>query len=121
METSFVTLIGELFSRAVTLEWAIVALPVSFVFSLFLGKWDHAAFWALLAVVLHQPVHALIGTLRAGGQVVGGDLMTALQARFANPDFLVLGVEFVLYAFLIAVMYLQRLDMFRHSAVSHSE
>jgi hypothetical protein len=121
METNIVALIGELFSRAVTLEWVIVALPVSFVFSLFLGRWSHASFWALLAVVLHQPVHAVITTLRSGGQVAGADLMTVLQNQFTNPDFLVLAVEFVLYSFLIAVLYLQRIDMFRDSVVSHAD
>jgi hypothetical protein len=121
METNVIALIGDIASRAVTLEWAIVALPVSFVLSLLLARWSHASFWALLAVVVHQPVHALIGTLRAGGQVAGGDLLGALQARFTNPDFLVLGVEFVLYTFLIAVLYLQRIDMFRESATSHAE
>jgi hypothetical protein len=119
MEQSFVQLIGEIVARSVTLEWAIVAVPLSLVFSLFLGNWTHASFWGLLAVVVHQPVHALIDTFRKGGQVAGGDMMTALQARFTNPDFLVLGIEFVLYTFLIAVLYLQRLDMFRESAVSH--
>jgi hypothetical protein len=115
METNFVALLGELFSRAVTLEWAIVALPVSFVFSLLLGRATHASFWALLAVVLHQPVDVLIETLRSGGTVDTASLMTALQSRFTNPDFLVLGVEFTLYTFLIAVLYLQRIDMFRES------
>jgi hypothetical protein len=123
MEQNAVQIIGDVVSRALTLEWAIVALIVSFVISLVLGNVSRAPIWAVIAVVLHQPVQVLITELRASKPIVGSDLLAALQARFTNPDLIVLLVEFLAYTFLIGVMYLARLDMFRDvpqsSAASH--
>jgi hypothetical protein len=118
MQHNIVEIIGDVFGRALTLEWAIVAFIVSFALSLIVGRVRFAPVLALLAVVAHQPVDVLINELRAGKPIVGGDLLAALQARFTNPDLAVLGVEFASYTFLIAVMYLSRLDMFRDVVVT---
>jgi hypothetical protein len=113
MQQNYVEIVGDIVSRALTLEWAVVGLIVSFVISLIIGNASRAPFFALIAVALHQPVHVLINLLREGKNVVGGDLLTALQNRFTNPDIIVLLVEFIAYTFLIWVMFVSRIDMMR--------
>jgi hypothetical protein len=112
MEKQFVELVRHVF----TLDWALLALPISLVLSLLSNRAIVSLVLAVIAVAVHHVAVVALPILSAAGDTstLPDQIMTAIQG--SEP--VSLAAEFVAYAFLIIVFSLTRRDMFRPS-VTH--
>jgi len=107
MEKAFVDLVAHVF----TLQWAIVALPLSIVLS-FLTKQVLPGFiLAAVAVALHHLLIIALPVLSAGGDAAA--IPALVEAAIPKLEPLSLAAEYAAYAFLIIIFSLTRQDMFR--------
>ena len=113
MEKQFIDLVAHVF----TLEWAIVALPLSFVLAFLTKRVPPAFILAAVAVVLHHVFLIAFPVLSAGGDT--GTIPALIQAAIPKLEPLSIAAEYVAYAFLIVVICLTRQDMFRPGVGQH--
>lgn len=106
-EKQFIDLVVHVF----TLQWAIWAIPLSLLLSLFTKKVVSGLMIAFLAVAIHHVGPLALPMLEAGGDISG--LPAAIQAMIPKLEPLSVLAEYVAYAFLIVVFSLTRQDMFR--------
>jgi hypothetical protein len=107
MEKQFVDLVAHVF----TLQWAIWALPLSFLLSFVSNRVLPGFVLAIVAVALHH-----IGPLALQIALSGGNMATLpnqISALAPKLEPLSIVAEYVSYAFLIIVFALTRQDMFR--------
>lgn len=107
MEKQFIDLVNHVF----TLDWALIALPLSLVLCLLTKRVLPGLIMAVVAVVLH---HAIAIGLAGDFGAVPAKLLPALQK--AEP--ISLAAEYAAYAFLIVIFSLTRQDMFRPSVTN---
>lgn len=110
MEKQFIDLVVHVF----TLEWAIWALPLSFLLSLLSNRILPGFVLALLAVAIHHVGLIALPVLMSGGDA--GALPDQIMAAAQKLEPLSVAAEYAAYAFLIIVFSLTRQDMFRESA-----
>jgi hypothetical protein len=109
MEKEFIDLVVHVF----TLEWAIWALPLSFLLSLLSNRILPGFILAAVAVVIHHVGLTALPMLASGGDM--GTLPDQLTAAAQKLEPLSVAAEYVAYSFLIIVFSLTRRDMFRPS------
>jgi len=112
MEKAFVDLVAHVF----TLQWAIVALPLSVALSFLTRRVVPGLVLAVVAVVVHHVGLIAFPVLSSGGDA--GAIPALLEAAIPKLEPLSLAAEYVAYAFLIVVFSLTRQDMFRPSTES---
>lgn len=105
MEKQFVDLVSHVF----TLEWAILAIPLSLVLCVFTRRILPGFVLAALAVVIHH-----VGILMLTGATVD-TLGAQIQAMIPKLEPISLVAEYIAYSFLIIVFSLTRQDMMRPS------
>ena len=113
MEKQFVDLVAHVF----TLQWAIVALPLSFVLAFLTKRVLPGFILAAIAVVIHHVALIAFPVVSAGGDT--GTIPALIQAAIPKLEPLSIAAEFVAYAFLIIVITLTRQDMFRPGVSQH--
>lgn len=105
MEKQFVDLVSHVF----TLEWAILAIPLSLVLCVFTRRILPGFVLAALAVVIHH-----VGILMLTGATMD-TLGAQIQAMIPKLEPISLVAEYIAYSFLIIVFSLTRQDMMRPS------
>jgi MFS superfamily sulfate permease-like transporter len=113
MEKQFIDLVAHVF----TLQWAIWALPLSFLLSFVSNRVLPGFVLALVAVALHHIAPLALSTLTSGGDM--GSLPNQISAMAQKLEPLSIAAEYVSYAFLIIVFALTRQDMFRPGVGEH--
>lgn len=105
MEKQFVDLVNHVF----TLEWAILAIPLSLVLCVFTRRILPGFILAAIAVVIHH-----VGILMLTGATMD-TLGAQIQATIPKLEPISIAAEYVAYSFLIIVFSLTRQDMMRPS------
>ncbi len=105
MEKQFVDLVSHVF----TLDWAILAIPLSLVLCVFTRRILPGFILAAIAVVIHH-----IGILMLTGATMD-TLPAQIQAMIPKLEPISIVAEYVAYSFLIIVFSLTRQDMMRPS------
>ena len=109
MEKQFIDLVGHVF----TVEWAIWALPVSFILAFSVRRAIPILLVSVLAVAIQH-----IGPV-ALPSLLGGESMATISkdvtAIIPKLELVSLAAEYIAYVYLIAVISLTRRDMFRPS------
>jgi ABC-type phosphate/phosphonate transport system permease subunit len=113
MEKQFVDLVAHVF----TLQWAIWALPLSFLLCFLSNRVVPGFFLAMIAVVIHHVGPLALPILLSGGDM--GVLPAQISAMLDKIEPLSILAEYVSYAFLIIVFSLTRQDMFRPGVGEH--
>ena len=104
----------ELVGRLLTLEWAMWALPISLLLSLFVRRITSVLLASVLALVIHQVGPIAIPALLGGESF--STVVADVTALAPKLDQTLLALEFAAYMFLIFVFSLTRRDMFRSYA-----
>ena len=107
MEKQFIDLVAHVF----TLDWAIWALPLSFLLSFLSNRVLPGFVLAVVAVAIHHIGPIALPILLSGGDMGVLPGRIAAAAQVLEP--LSIAAEYVAYAFLIIVFGLTRQDMFR--------
>ena len=115
MEKQFIDLVVHVF----TLQWAIWALPLSFLLSLTTNRVLPGFVLAVVAVALHHVGPLALTILLSGGDM--GTLPGKISAMLPKLEPLSIAAEYVSYAFLIIVFALTRQDMFRPGVGEHHD
>jgi hypothetical protein len=105
MEKQFIDLVNHVF----TLDWAILAIPLSLVLCVFTRRVLPGFVLAAIAVAVHH-----VGILLLTGTPVAA-LGPKVQAMIGELEPISLAAEYVAYSFLIIVFSLTRQDMMRPS------
>lgn len=105
MEKQFVDLVNHVF----TLEWAILAIPLSLVLCVFTRRILPGFILAAIAVVIHH-----VGILMLTGATMD-TLGAQIQSALPKLEPISIMAEYVAYSFLIIVFSLTRQDMMRPS------
>lgn len=108
-EKAFIDLVVHVF----TLQWTIVALPLSLAFSFLTRRVVPGLVLAAVAVVVHHLWIIGFPVLSAGGDTAA--IPGLIEAAIPKLEPLSLAAEYAAYAFLIVVFSLTRQDMFRAS------
>jgi hypothetical protein len=101
----------ELVGRLLTLEWAMWALPLSILLSLFVRRILPVLAAAVFALVVHQIGPIAIPALLGGEPL--STIVADVTAMVPKLDPTLIGLELAAYIFLIFVFSLTRRDMFR--------
>lgn len=107
MEKQFIDLVSHVF----TLDWAILAIPLSLVLCVFTNRIVPGFVWGAVAVVIHH-----VGILVLTG-ATAETLPGQIQALIPNLEPVSLLAEYIAYSFLIIVFSLTRQDMMRPSVL----
>ncbi len=107
MEKQFIDLVNHVF----TLEWALLAIPLSLVLCVFTNRVLPGFILAAIAVVVHH-----VGILVLSGADMA-TLPAQIQAMIPKLEPISLVAEYVAYSFLIIVFSLTRQDMMRPSVL----
>lgn len=108
METQVTDLVREV----LTLQWAMWAVPVSLMLSLFVRRILPVIIAAIVGVAIHIVGPVVLPTV-LGGEPLSA-VMTELTAILPTLNPAVLVLDLIAYTFLIFVFSLTRRDMFRH-------
>jgi hypothetical protein len=103
MEKQFIDLVIHVF----TLDWAILAIPLSLVLCVFTNRVLPGFILAAIAVALHH-----VGILMLTGSTTA-TLAADIQAMIPKLEPISILAEYVAYSFLIIVFSLTRQDMMR--------
>ena len=103
MEKQFVDLVSHVF----TLEWAILAIPLSLVLCVFTNRILPGFVLAAIALVAHHV--AILALSGADTATLGAQI----QATLPKLEPISIAAEYVAYSFLIIVFSLTRQDMMR--------
>jgi hypothetical protein len=105
-------IVTHTFQETFTLQWALLALPVAFVLSLLVNRVMAAGVIAFFAMAIQHvgPVLYPLFTQSAGSDA----MMTAATDTIGKINPMAAGMEWLAFAFFIAVFSLTRQDMFRH-------
>ncbi len=108
--------ITHTFQQAFTLQWALLAIPVALVLSLFAARIVAAPVFAFFAIAIEHigPVIWPMAMKAAPNDL----MMTAASATLQKIDPVVALMEFIVFTFFIAVFSLTRRDMFRTKPTS---
>jgi len=104
-------MITHTFQQTFTLQWALLAIPVALVLSLFAARIVAAPVFAFFAIAI-QHLGPVIWPMVVQG-TPNAAMMTAASATLQKIDPVVAAMEFVAFTFFIAVFSLTRRDMFR--------
>jgi hypothetical protein len=109
MEKQFIDLVGHVF----TLEWAIWAIPVSFILAFCVRRIIPIILISVLAVAIQHVGPIALPALLGGESIatVSKDVMAMLP----KLEPLSIAAEYLAYVYLITVISLTRRDMFRPS------
>lgn len=103
MEKQFIDLVKHVF----TLDWIILAIPLSLVLCVFTNRVIPGFILAAIAVVIHH-----VGVLVLTGATMD-TLPAQIQATIPKLEPISIAAEYVAYAFLIIVFSMTRQDMMR--------
>jgi hypothetical protein len=103
MEKQFIDLVNHVF----TLEWVILAIPLSLVLCVFTNRIVPGFILAAIALVMHH-----VGILLLTGSTMA-TLAADVQAMIPKLEPISILAEYIAYSFLIIVFSLTRQDMMR--------
>ena len=109
MEKQFIDLVGHVF----TFQWAIWALPVSFVLAFCVRRIIPILLISLLAVVIHHVGPIAMPALLGGESIA--TIAKDVSAIIPKLEPISIAAEYLAYVYLITVISLTRRDMFRPS------
>ena len=104
-------IVTHTFQETFTWQWALLAIPVAFVLSLLVNRLMAAGVIAFIAMVVQHigPVLYPLFTQNAGTDA----MMTAATDTIGKINPMAAGMEWLAFAFFIAIFSLTRQDMFR--------
>jgi hypothetical protein len=112
MKENIIVYLGDLFAKAFSLEWVLVCALISVVSALLMRRASHTFVWAFLALLLHFVILSALPHIGVGVPDVA-KIWAEMRSKFDGSEWMVLLVEYGLYAFLIVMFYLSKHDMFR--------
>jgi len=107
MEKQFIDLVGHVF----TIQWAIWALPVSFILAFSVRRAIPILLVSVLAVAIQHIGPAALPSLLGGESIA--TISKDVMALVPKLEPVTIAAEYLAYVYLIAVISLTRRDMFR--------
>lgn len=109
MEKQFIDLVGHVF----TFQWAIWALPVSFVLAFCVRRIIPILLISVLAVAIHHVGPIAVPALLGGESIA--TVIKDVSVIIPKLEPISIAAEYLAYVYLITVISLTRRDMFRPS------